>query len=178
MAMKEESDWIDAYVALPQVSDDSWMDELSDYIEEMTADMTLDGFTPAPVFTFGKAAFKGGLAAADSSVSGSGITALSSAFSAGVAASVMLATPPVSTGAGTPAEIFSVVASTLPDPTSVTAGVSAIGELASAEQTGDSSKSEFPKKLYAAFAGLMYICIGTNSVTPTTSPLTVNAGVI
>tara|TARA_B100000029_G_C17375085_1_gene887623 strand:- start:445 stop:981 length:537 start_codon:yes stop_codon:yes gene_type:complete len=178
MAMKSESDWIDAYAALPQVSDDSWMDELSDYIEEMTADMTLDGFTPAPVFTFDKAAFKSGLAAANSNVLGSGIAALSSAFSAGIAKSVMLATPPVETGEGTPAETFSAVTSTLPDPTSVTAGVNAIGELASAEKTGDSSKSEFPKKLYAAFAGLMYICSGTNSVTPTTSPLVVTAGVI
>lgn len=178
MAMKEESDWIDAYAELPQVSDDSWMDNLSDYIEEMTADMTLDGFTPAPVFTFGKAAFKGGLAAADPDESGSGITALSNAFSAGVTASVMLATPPVKTGKGTLAETFSVVASTLPDTSSVTAGVNAIGELASAEQTGDSSESEFPKKLYAAFAGLMYICSGTNSVTPTASPLVVKAGVI
>ena len=178
MAMKEESDWIDAYAALPQVSDDSWMDHLSDYIEEMTADMTLDGFTPAPVFTFGKAAFKGGLAAADPAASGSGITALSSAFSAGVAASVMLATPPVETGGGTLAETFSVVASTLPDSSSVSAGVATLNTLSSAPQTGDAKESQFPKKLYAAFAGLMYICSGTNSVAPNPSPLVVTAGVI
>ena len=178
MAMKSESEWVDAYAELEQVSDDAWMDNLSDYIEEMTADMTLDGFTPAPTFTFGKAAFKGGLAAANPNVSGSGIAALSAAFSAGVAASVMLATPPVTTGAGTPAEIFSVVASTLPDSSSVSAGVSTLNTLSSAPQTGDPKESQFPKKLYAAFAGLMYICSGTNSVTPTASPLVVTTGVI
>lgn len=178
MAMKSESEWIDAYVELPQVSDSSWLDNISNYIEDMTSGMTLDGFSPAPSFTFGKAAFKGALSVADSSVSGSGIPALSNAFSAGVMASVMLATPPVVTGGGSPAEIFSVVATTLPDPSSVAAGVATLNGLASAPQTGDSSESQFPKKLYSAFAGLMYICSGTNSVTPTPSPLVLTAGVI
>ena len=178
MAMKSESEWIDAYAELEKVSDDSWMENLSSYIEDMTTGMTLDGFTPAPVFTFSKSDFKSSLITADPNAIGSGVLALQTAFSVSIASSTMLVSAGTITGAGTPAEIYSVVATTLPEPTSVTAGGLTIAELSSAPKTADPKESQFPKKLYAAFAGLMYICTGTNSVTPTPSPLVLTAGVI
>jgi len=173
MSIGSVGDWQNEYADIPLVSDDSWKQTLADYLGGLLDNLlTLQTYSPAPIFTFGKAAFVTGLAGADPSTPGSGVAALQTAFSAGVLASTMIATPPVSFTPVTPATTFSVVVSTLPDAPSIAAGQAKIAELSSAAETSDPLLSDFPVILREAFLLLTYTVIGTNSVAPTPGPLT------
>ena len=173
MATPSESTWQNDYADIPLVSDDSWKQTLGDYLEALLSSLlTLQTYSPAPVFTFGTSAFVSGLSGSDPAVPGSGIIALQTAFNAGVLASTMVVAPGTSFTPPTPATTFSVVTTTLPDVPSIALGVAKIAELSAAEPTSDPLLSEFPVILREAFVLLTYTVIGTNSVAPTPAPLT------
>ena len=161
--------WRDQYELLELVSDDSWKQNLADYLGDLLDNaFTLSTYTPAPIFTFDRTTFASLL---DSGVD-QGIASLKAAFQSAIQSSTMFVSVGSYIGSSTPATTYSVVASVVPDPPSILAGQNKIQELEFAQATSDPQLSEFPEKLRDAFLLVTYTVTGTNSVAPTPSPLT------
>ena len=110
MTIGTEKEWKEEYAKLEQVSDDSWIDNLSEYLQDFISNMEFTTvFPPAGgqiTFTFDESSFKTALGASDPAVLGSGITALNLAFTA-MATAVTVVIPAGSyVGTLTPATTF------------------------------------------------------------------------
>lgn len=173
MTIKTQAEWISAYDDLELVNTDEWKLNLANYIGDMIVGMTLDGCLPAPTFTWQPATF----AAALTGVANAGVLDLQTAFNAAILASTFTFVVPMATETpADPATSFSVVLTGVA--TNIPIGQAKIALLAAAPQTNVATDSEFPVRLYEAFASLIYLVSGTNAVTPTTSPLALPIGVI
>lgn len=166
MTIATLTEWKDAYALLPLVSDDTWKENLTAFIEDLIVDINLETYA-TPSFTWARAAFKSALVG----VSGAGVSEMQTGFSNSIAASTWLIPSGTTFGSATPAETFSLPGAAIPDATGVSAGVIKIGELATAEPVGTVEDSLFPEVLRDAFLLLTYTVTGTNSVTPTPGPI-------
>lgn len=158
-------DWIDAYEALPLVSDATWKQNLADYCGDLIDNILALSTYSAGAFTFGRSQFASALTDTD------GVVGLQSAFSAGVSASTWVINSGTTFGAATPAETFSTSGVAVADPAGISAGQALIAALTGAPQVGDPTLSEFPTTLRNAFLALTFTVTGTNSVAPTPGPI-------
>jgi len=165
--------WQAQWALIPKVSDTSWKQNLADYIAaRVDAKLALSTYVPPGTFTFNKSVFVAGLAGVTSGT-GDGVTKIASAFQSAVqTVGSLVVTPGTAFGAATPAQTFSVVASSV---LIAAAGKAKIEELSSAPLVSDPLLSQFPVKLRDAFLLLTATISGTNSVAPTPGPL-VDAG--
>ena len=170
MAIDSLTVWQNGWANLPKVNDDSWKQNLGDYVEARTANMSLATYTPSTnvTFSFNKSLFVQTL----DGVSGANLVPiLSDAFELAIIGSPIAVSPGTYIGVSTPATTFSVVSSSLFDLASAALGAAKILELASAPKVSDPLLSDFPIKLRDAFLLLTATVSGTNSVVPTPGPL-------
>lgn len=187
MTIGTEKEWKEEYAKLKQVSDDSWIDNLSKYLQDFISGMEFQTIFGAPPteenpnppgisFSFDEEKFKTALAASDPKVLGSGITALNTAFTT-MATAVTVVIPSGSyVGTQTPATTFSAPGTATILPPSVATGanaITALGAIPSDQFTSKAEDSKFPVTLRTAFAGLLFSVAGTNSVVPTPAPISI-----
>lgn len=187
MTIGTEKEWKEEYAKLKQVSDDSWIDNLSKYLQDFISGMEFQTIFGAPAteenpnppgisFSFDEEKFKNALAASDPEVLGSGITALNTAFTA-MASAVTVVIPSGSyVGTQTPATTFSgpgTATILVPSVTTGASAITALGAIPSEEFTSKAEDSKFPVTLRTAFAGLLFSVAGTNSVAPTPAPISI-----
>lgn len=172
MSIGSETDWKNAYAALPLVSTSAWKTNLADYLGDLLDGLLVLTTYSQSDFTFGRAAFAAGLTDTN------GVAGLQTAFNNGVLASTFSIPIGTTFGGGTPAETFSTIGTAVPDAPSIASGQAILATLVNAPQTSDPLQSEFPVKLRNAFLALTYTVTGTNSVSPTPGPINdVNRGV-
>ncbi len=166
MSISALQDWKDSFAAIPLVSDQTWKDNLADWIDGNVADMKLASYSPSAniSFTYNKATFASSLP--DSGALGTPATflsAIATAFQSSINSSTLVITPPMSSPA------FTAITSSLPDAASVTAGMSAIqaAVLVNVEAAEDSG---LIPAIRNAFIGLTYTVSGTIGGNPATLP--------
>jgi hypothetical protein len=171
MSVDPLSTWQSEFAILPSVIDDSWVSNLADYIAaRLDSKLDLQTYSPSATFVFNKASFIAILGTSSSEV-GDGVAKLADGFVAGVTGGLSVAAL-TSFDAGTPAETFSVVATSIFDPASTALANAKILELESATPVIDINDSIFPEKIRDASLLLTATVIGTDSVSPTPGPLT------
>lgn len=178
MAIDPLSTWKTTLAALPKTADNSWADNFANWYADRIAGITTDPSALVPtgfVFTFAKPIFKTQLLALTPTPSAlAGITGFANAWETALNATTVVVAPGTFKPPSSPATIFSVVASTIIDPASIAAGKAKIIELVTAPPVDDAMNSQFPIKFRDATLLLTIIITGTNSATPTPSPLTVS----
>jgi hypothetical protein len=168
----DDTAWRAAYANVPLVGDDSWKQNLADYLGDLLDNLlnlstyVSPGVPPYPAFLFDRSTFAGALTGAP----GAWVVDLQAAFTAVIPTSPFTILPLTVFGAATPAETFSTPGVAVADPPSITLGVAKIGELVSSPQVGDPLLSDFPVKMRAAFLLLTYTVTGTNSL-PVPTPM-------
>ena len=172
MALESESIWISEFSNIPNVSDDSWIDNLLNYLEDrINSNLKLIGYFPegGNSFTLNRAIIRSSI---EQSTNETGD--LINTLALGLKNSV-LQTGSLDVQLGsyividTPATKFSSVSSSVIDPSSSILLESKILEMLNSDPV--ENDSEFPTKIRSAFLLLTAIIAGTNSVTPTPSPL-------
>jgi len=172
MPVEPLATWNDTLNSLPKVADTSWTDNLTGWYKDNIANITPDpsllaasGFT----FTFNEAIFKTQLLTlAPTPDALAGITGFANAWQAAINATIIVCGPGTTLQPSSPATIFSVVAATIIDPSSVVLGFNKILEIADASPE---DPPIFAEKFREATLQLKIIISGTNSITPTPTPL-------
>lgn len=174
------STWQSTFASIPKVSDNSWASNVatwySDRITNIEPNQTELNTAAGFSFTFSEAVFQAQLALLPPTTNqATGIAGFASAWSSAIALTIYPATLSVAPGAylgvSSPPTLFSSITSVIIDPTSITAAVAKINELASAPPANDPSMSEFPEKFRDATLLLTITVTGLNSITPTPTPL-------
>lgn len=167
--------WQSEFDALEKVNTPQWSLNKADWYSNMIANITPDPSVFSAVgfsFTFNSASFASLMSSAvPSSDPVSGISTIASAWESAILASIVICGPGSALVPPTPATTFSVVTSTIIDPSSILLGKTMILGLSSAPKTNKGKDSEFPKKFREATLQLKIIVSGMNSLAPTPSPL-------
>ena len=168
MAIDDLTTWQNKWAELPKVVDNSWKQNIADYIDDRISNLKLDSYTPDSniAFTFNKSIFLAGLADVDSGL-GNGAIVMGTAFQSAIDSSILLLTPPISIGTPSPTTTFSSITTSVFTPTSSLAASNKIAELVNAEKVLDPLLSEFPVKLREATLLLKANISGLDSSTPT-----------
>ena len=174
MALESENTWTTEFSTLPKVSDNSWIDNLLDYLEgRVNSNLKLIGYLPEDgnSFTLNRAIIRASIEQSNSETGD-----LVSTLATGIKNSVLqTGTLAVQSGSyievSSPATTFSSVSNSVIDPPSSILLENKILELLNSEPVEDANASEFPIKIRSAFLLLTAIIVGTNSVTPTPSPI-------
>jgi len=170
MSIDSLSVWKSEFTLLPKVIDDSWKQNLADYISDrITSKMNLRTYSPQVGFTFDKASLISALASVTPEL-GNGVEQLATGFVDGVTGGLTVA-PGASFSPGTPTETFSAVTSSLFDTASLSVAENKILELESATPVIDVNDSVFPEKLRDACLLLTATVIGLDSTPPVAGPL-------
>lgn len=166
MSIAALQDWKDSFAAIPLVSDQTWKNNLADWIDGNVTDMKLAGYSPAAniSFTYSKATFASSLP--DSGALGSPaafLNAIASAFQSSINSSTLSITPPMASPA------FTAISGALVDAPSVASGMAAINAtiLTNVEAAEDSA---IIPTIRNAFLGLTYTVSGTIGGNPTSLP--------
>ena len=166
MSINALQDWKDSFAAIPLVNDQTWKDNLADWLESNVSDMKLAGYSPSAniSFTYDKATFSSSLP--DSDTLGSPavfLNAVASAFQSSINSSSLVITPPMSSPA------FTAITSSIVDVASVSAGMAAIqaAVLVNVEVAEDSGLIPAMRN---AFTSLTYTVSGIIGGNPTTLP--------
>ena len=174
MALEPVGTWKSTLAALPPVADSSWATAFASWyaarilpIEPDSSVFVAVGF----LFTFNAAIFQAQLLTlAPTTDPADGALSFANAWEASLLASVALVAPGSALLPPTPPTIFSVVTTTIIDPTSIAAGKAKILELASAPPVADANNSQFPIKFREATALLSITVSGLNSIPLPGSP--------
>lgn len=170
MSIDTLADWKTEFANLPSVVDDSWKQNLADYISaRVTSKLNLLTYSPQVTFTFNKPAFVAQLASVTPAL-GNGVAQIAAGFVDGCVGGLVIA-PGTAFGAGIPATTFSAVTSSIFDAPSLIAANSKILELESATPVGDINDSVFPEKIRDACLLLTATVIGLDSTPPAAGPL-------
>lgn len=169
------STWKSTLAALPKVANTSWALNFANWysdrivaIEPDSTALTAAGFT----FTFAVGIFATQLTALTPTASAvAGITGFANAWESAILASVAVVPPGAFVPPSSPPTLFSAVASTIIDPSSIALGKAKLLELITAPQVDDPNSSQFPVKFREATLLLSITATGTNSITPTPTPL-------
>ena len=166
MSINALQDWKDSFAAIPLVSDQTWKDNLADWIDSNVTDMKLAGYSPSSniSFTYDKATFSSSLP--DSDTLGSSavfLNALASAFQSSINSSSLVITPPMSSPA------FTAISGAVVDAPSVASGMAVINAtiLSNVEAAEDSA---LIPAIRNAFLGLTYTVSGVIGGNPATLP--------
>jgi hypothetical protein len=174
VALESESTWVSEFANLPNVSDDSWIDNLLDYLEDrINSNLKLIDYFPESgnSFTLNRAIIRTSIEQSTNET-GDLINTLATGIKNSVLQSGSLDVQPGSYIAiSSPATTFSSVSDSVIDPPSSISLENKILELLNSEPVGDANDSDFPVKIRSAFLLLTAIIVGTNSVAPTPSPI-------
>jgi hypothetical protein len=175
MTIEALSVWKDEWENLPKVADDTWKQNLADYISaRLDGLLWFQTYEPAPGhFDFGflQAPFISALAGVDFS-NPIGIQQIAAGMAAAITASTDLVAVGSSIGpAGNPATTYSAVTSTVFDSASITLMQNKILTI-DPTPVASAQDSDFPVKLREGVLLLTATISGTNSVAPTPSALT------
>lgn len=173
MAIDTLGTWQSEWALLPLVIDDSWKQNVADYLAARVDNkLSLQTYGGVPVtFTFNKAAFLAAIAGV-STGTGDGVIKIALGFSNAVQiAGSLIVLPGAFIGTNSPATLFSAVASSIITPAGAALGQAKIEELSSAPQVTTALASQFPVKLREAFLLLTADVTGTNSIVPVPTPL-------
>jgi hypothetical protein len=169
MAIAPLATWRSTFANLPLVTDTSWQANIANWVNDNISGankLALNGMVGTGLtFTFNKASFQSGLASANN------IAGFANALSTALTSSLAVVAVGSSILPTTPATTFSVVASTIVDPASITAANAKILELNSAQAVQNAYDSDFPLRFREAILLLKITTSGTNSVAPTPAPL-------
>lgn len=177
MAIDPLSTWQATLAALPKVSDNSWAPNFAAWYANRLTGITTNPLFLVPVgfvFTFAQSTFASelqGLTPVTTSLAG--ITNFANAWETALNSTTVLLAPLSFKPPSTPATLFSVVASTTIDTASIAAGKNKLLELIAAPPVDDPTLSQFPIKFREATLLLTITAIGTNSIVPVPTPLTV-----
>jgi hypothetical protein len=161
--------WKSELANLPKVGDDSWKSNLADYISDrITSKLNLLTYSPPVSFTFNKSAFIAQLSGVTPALA-NGVEKIADGVVAGITGGLTVA-PGTSFGGETPAETFSVVASSIFDAASLILVDVKIMELESATPVDDVNDSIFPEKIRSGVLLATATVTGTDSVTPPSGP--------
>lgn len=167
--------WKSTLASLPSVSDASWSISFSSWYASR-----IIGISPDPsvflasgfLFTFNTALFATGLVALPPvPTTAAGVLGFAAAWEAAILASVVIVGPGSALLPSSPATLFSVVAATIIDPTSIVLAKAKLMELATAAAVSDAMDSEFPVKFREATLLLSISVTGVNSIVPVPTPL-------
>jgi len=165
------SSWISLWNLLPLVGDSSWADNQATFVLKRTLTPGLMGLTGQITFTFQEATFANLLKSIPMTPDKTqSATMIANAWNSAVSTSIMVVAPGAFIGTSTPATLFSVVTSTLLDPSSLLSATQGIVSDLSAAPLSDDTSAR-PKAFYKAFKTLTYTVTGTNSIVPTPTPL-------
>jgi hypothetical protein len=172
MAIDSLTVWQNEWANLPKVIDDSWKENLANYIEARILNLKLSSYVPNTniSFSFNKDTFIAGLSSVDSGL-GNGAIVIGQAFSAAMLLSTLSLTAPISIGNPTPTTTYSSVTTSIFNVLSASAAASKIAELAGAPNVLDPLESEFPIKLREAALLISADITGLDASTPTPLPL-------
>jgi len=177
MAVDPQATWASTLDALPKVADGSWAQNFANWYAGRISGITTKASVVIPVgfvFTFNAVVFKNNLSALAPTTSASaGINGFADAWVAAMNASIVVAATGTSGAPASPATTFSAIASAVIDPPSVLLAKAKLQELISAPAVDDGLDSEFPVKFRDATLLLTMTLVGTNSVAPSPSPLTI-----
>lgn len=177
MAIDALQIWKDELAALPKVADTSWAANFAAWYADRLAGITTSPSALVPtgfVFTFAEAIFAAQLLSLTPTTSAlAGITGFANAWEAALNATTVVVGPGSFKPPSSPATLFSVVATTIIDPPSIALGKAKLLELVTAPPVADPQNSQFPVKFREATLLLTITVSGTNSITPTPTPLTV-----
>ena len=170
MSIDSLADWKTEFANLPLVIDDTWKQNLADYISDrITSKLNLLTYSPQVTFTFNKSAFVSALGSVTPAL-GNGVDQIAVGFVNGCIGGLVVA-PGTAFGAGIPATTFSTVATSIFDAPSLALASAKIIELKSATPVADVSDSIFPGKLREACLLLTATVIGLDSTPPAAGPL-------
>ena len=174
MAIDPLSVWKSTLAELPAVADNSWSETFAGWyhsrilsIETNPSQLIPSGF----VFNFQESVFAAQLSSltpVDNSLAG--ITGFANAWEAALLASTAVLAPGSAIPPPTPKTIFSLINSTVIDPSSIAAGKAKILELVTAPAVSDTQNSEFPEKFRDATLLLTITTQGLDSQTPPDGP--------
>jgi hypothetical protein len=174
MALEPLNIWKSTLAALPPTAG-AWAPQFSAWYAARILPISPDPsiFVAAGfLFTFNSAIFQTQLTAlAPVNNALAGITGFANAWEAAILASTVLVSPGSALVPPTPATIFSVVATSLIDTSSIALGKAKLLELVSAPQVPDANDSQFPEKFREATMLLTMSVTGINSIVPPAGPL-------
>ena len=179
MALEPVGTWKSTLAALPSVADSSWASAFASWYSARIATISPDPSVFAAVgfvFTFNAATFQAQLLTlGPTDDPAAGASGFANAWEAAILASTALVAPGSALVPPSPPTTFSVVATTVIDPTSVAAGKAKLLELAAAPPVSDANNSQFPVKFREATALLSITVTGTDSTPTPAGPLPLTA---
>ena len=171
-----ESKWTERFANLkPDGVGTSWAGKMASAVAEGVPSMGITGVTGSVSFTWQKSIFEGMIQAAVASPAAiAGAQVIANAWMSSVLSSVMMVASGAFVVASSPATTFSVVATSIIDPPSISIGYSALlSLLTSSVPVPDPNLNMMGIALYTAFKSLTVTITGINSVAPTPAPLIV-----